>query len=130
MPGQPLPDPVIQDDRERLPVEVVTNVLRWLTATKPAFDNKPPTPMRIELGPGINARQKAQKPTAKVVYQTGAGVREEFQFRHHTVEFLLKDERLGLVARYRYLAASDEQNRTIVGPQLRILQDSRLSISA
>jgi len=120
LPGFTLPDPVIVDDRAKFPVDVTKNVLAWLEKTKPKFESRPPTPITIELSAGI-PRNGTTPSASKTIYWFGPGVREQFRFRHHTVEFLLKDEKRALVARYRYLAASTDDHRTIVGPQLRIL---------
>lgn len=118
-PGESLPAPVIVDDSDRYPAELVKDVRAWLQREKPGFSARRPSntllnmvrdvqggPIRWEITYGISLDCMAAGTCG--------------QFRPTTVEFVHAD--LGL--RYRYLAAVTERNgwpRFILGPCLGVL---------
>lgn len=140
-PGQPLPDPVIADDRDLYPVEVVKNVLSMLDRERPRFHFMEPTHQLIELyrsdaqleaierakhfyGHGFFHVPPAQ--LARVDHAPGEMViahEEGHDWKPCTVELNLQNRRHGLIkASYRYLAAKNEAGDCIVGPLLGVLR--------
>lgn len=120
VPGMALPTPRIDDDSLCFADDCVKNVRAWLRQTAPAFVNADPTPITLTL----------ERSGGRVEYCVGDGVKEILHFRHSTIELLLRDKKTRvIIAKYRYLAARDQYNRIIVGPQLRVIQEQTLSVN-
>lgn len=115
--GRPLPNPEIEDDSDRFPIEAVKHVREWLAKSKPQFEDAGPTPTTIQL---------TNDPFVPwfVISTVGYGVKEDVVFKHATIELLLRDKKTQVVvAKYRYLVARTADNRfDILGPQLKIEQ--------
>jgi hypothetical protein len=120
-PGQPLPDPVFEDDRDEFPSEVVTAILQWMEQQKPAFNFHEPTPTLVSIEAVKPIRGLAEGVhRVSVVYGRGEGVKlEQYHFTAATLEFTLRDKSKGPIsATYRYLAVRDQAGRAIIGPRL------------
>lgn len=120
-PGQPLPDPVLEDDRAEFPVEVVKAVLAWMDQQAPAFCFEEPTPTVVSLQEVKPIRGLAEGVhRVSIVYGRGEGVTlERYNFTAATLEFTLRDKSKGPIsATYRYLAVRDQAGRAIIGPRL------------
>ena len=143
MPGQSLPDPIIEDDSDLFPPHTVKEIRAWLESIKDSFRNQPPTPITVTL------TRKPQRKTIRSthIYDPMGKIKatveyalpvppiraDEFlgvaQFRPCTVEMTLKDWRFGpVIAGYSFLAARDQNNRCIVGPQIKRDQRAQLSL--
>lgn len=119
--GQPLPDPVFEDDRDEFPDEVVKAVLQWMDQQKPGFDFHEPTPTLVSIEAVKPIRGLAEGVhRVSIVYGRGEGVKlEQFNFTASTLEFTLRDKSKGPIsATYRYLAVRDQRGRAIIGPRL------------
>lgn len=120
-PGQPLPDPVLEDDRAEFPVEVVKAVLAWMDQQAPAFSFEEPTPTLVSLQEVKPIRGLAEGVhRVSIVYGRGEGVHlEQYNFTASTLEFTLRDRTKGPIsATYRYLGVRDQAGRAIIGPRL------------
>lgn len=121
VPGHALPTPRISDDSGCFDDAVVKNVRAWLAKTAPEFVNAPPTPIMLILDRASGGR---------VEYCVGDGVKEVLHFRHSTVELLHRDKKTHvIIAKYRYLAARDQHNRVILGPQLKVIQEQQVVVN-
>lgn len=119
--GQPLPDPVLEDDRAEFPDEVVKAILAWMDQQAPAFSFHEPTPTLVSLEAVKPIRGLAEGVhRVSIVYGRGEGVKvEQFNFTAATLEFTLRDQRKGPIsATYRYLGVRDQHGRAIIGPRL------------
>ena len=140
-PGQPLPDPVISDDRDLYPAEVVKNVLTFLERERPRFHHLEPTPIIINMARSTEAIEAAERsrqffghgffhvpPPDRAIVDYAPGEKAIAKERGHnwkpcTVELNLQNRKHGLIrASYRYLAAKNEQGHCIVGPMLGIVR--------
>lgn len=140
-PGNPLPDPVILDDREFYPPAVVKNVLAMLNRERPRFHYMEPSHTLIQLyrsGEQLEAIGKAKHfyghgflhvppaQLARVDHAVGETIiahEEGANWKPCTVELNLQNRRYGLIkASYRYLAAKNEAGDCIVGPKLGVLR--------
>ena len=140
-PGQPLPDPVIADDRDLYPPPVVKNVLAMLERERPRFHHMEPTSTIIQLyrpTQELEAIERAKNffghgffhvppaGRAHVDYAPGELIvahEEGCDWKPCTVELNLQNRRHGLVkASYRYLAAKNELGDCIVGPMLGVIR--------
>lgn len=131
-PGQPLPDPVLEDDRGEFPVEVVKAVLAWMDQQAPAFCFEEPTPTLVSLQEVKPIRGLAEGVhRVSIVYGRGEGVKlEQFNFTASTLEFTLRDQRKGPIsATYRYLGVRDQHGRAIIGPRLGAEQTQAIVLS-
>lgn len=132
-PGKPLPMPVLADDRESFPVEVVKQVLEWLASLKPQFDATPkPTDQIIKIGQTIDGRKKVTPTKIRVMYQAGQSLTlQSHDFSAGTVEMLLRDRKgAPIEATYHYLAARAADGRCIVGPYLRHQQKQAIILAS
>lgn len=134
VPGKPLPEPVIKDDRDKFTEGTVRHVLQWLNQLRPEFEKLgKPTEIIVRIDREINARtNKVTNVRLKVEYGRGPLVPMGVaSFRPCTEELLLKSRRRGLIeAKYTYLAARDERGRCIVGPLLRFDRTAQMVILA
>lgn len=122
-PGKPLPDPLLEDDREAFPAEVVKNALTWLESKRAEFEKDfKPTPITLALSRPIESRLGPVTPV-KIEAQYGVGEAEKqslgaafTQFQTCTIEICLRNKKHGPVeASYHYLAAREQgTNRVIV----------------
>lgn len=120
-PGEPLPDPVLEDDRAEFPVEVVKAILAWMDQQAPAFCYEEPTPTLVSLQEVKPIRGLAEGVhRVSIVYGRGEGVKlERYEFSAATLEFTLRAQSKGPIsATYRYLGVRDQQGRAIIGPRL------------
>lgn len=133
-PGQPLPLPRLEDDREEFPVEVVKSVLAWLGSRKAEFVRDPtPTPIHITMGQTIG--REGQTPTRlRVHYGKPGDPAENMHFANFTastIEVVLRTKKAApITATFHYLAARDELGRAIVGPYLRHVQKQEIILAA
>lgn len=139
-PGNPLPEPVLEDDRDQIDPVVVKNVLMWLNQMKAEYQERfratGGTPIRITMDRPIPSQEfvpnnrgrklPAIKTPSRIRIQYNDGLnqcREGGTWGCATVEMILKDKRRApVIASYHYLAARDEQNRCIVGPLLSVVR--------
>jgi len=140
-PGQPLPEPVIIDDRDLYSPAVVKNVLQFLDRERPRFHYLEPTPILITMQRSTAAIEAAERsrqffghgffhvPPAdktQVDYAPGEKIiaRETgVDWKPCTVEMNLTNRKHGLIsASYRYLAAKNAVGHCIVGPMLGIVR--------
>ena len=131
-PGQPLPDPVLEDDRAEFPVEVVKAVLAWMDQQAPAFCFEEPTPTVVSLQEVKPIRGLAEGVhRVSIVYGRGEGVTlERYNFTAATLEFTLRDKSKGPIsATYRYLGVRDQAGRAIIGPRLGAEQKQGIVLS-
>lgn len=122
-PGMALPDPLLADDREAFPAQVVRGVLAWLESKRPEFEKDfAPTPIVLTLSRPVDSRLGPVTPV-KIDAQYGVGAPEKqsmgatfSQFQTCTVEICLKNKKHAPVeASYHYLAAREQgTNRVIV----------------
>ncbi|MBK8200313.1 MAG: hypothetical protein IPK75_18355 [Acidobacteria bacterium] len=131
-PGNPLPDPVLEDDRAEFPVEVVKAILQWMDQQAPAFCFEEPTPTLVTLQEVKPIRGLAEGVhRVSIVYGRGEGVRlEQFDFTAATLEFTLRAKDKGPIsATYRYLGVRDQHGRAIIGPRLGAAQTQAIVLS-
>jgi len=131
-PGNPLPDPVLEDDRAEFPVGVVKAVLAWMEQQAPGFCFEEPTPTLVSLQEVKPIRGLAEGVhRVSIVYGRGEGVAvEHFHFTAATLEFTLRDQRKGPIsATYRYLGVRDQHGRAIIGPRLGAEQKQAIVLS-
>lgn len=131
-PGQPLPDPVLEDDRAEFPDEVVKAILGWMNQQAPAFCFHEPTPTLVSLQEVKPIRGLAEGVhRVSIVYGRGEGVKlEQFNFTASTLEFTLRDKSKGPIsATYRYLGVRDQHGRAIIGPRLGAEQKQGIVLS-
>ena len=131
-PGQPLPDPVLEDDRAEFAPGIVKAVLAWMDQIKDKFHYEEPTPTLVSLQAVTPIRGLAQGVhRCSIVYGNGDGVRlGQIDFAASTLEFFLRDQRKGpITATYRYLGARDPQGRCIIGPMLGAKQTQRVVLA-
>lgn len=131
-PGQPLPDPVLEDDREQFPAGVVNAILAWMEQQAPAFSFHEPTPTLVSLEAVKPIRGLAEGVhRVSIVYGRGEGVKlEQFNFTASTLEFTLRDKSKGPIsATYRYLGVRDQHGRAIIGPRLGAEQKQTIALS-
>ena len=141
VPGKPLPDPVIIDDRDLYPQAVVNNVLSFLDRERPRFHHLEPTPIMINMSrstPALEAAERSRRffghgffhvpPADKAIVDYAPGekviAREDgVDWKPCTVEMHLQNRTHGLIqASYRYLAAKNAVGHCIVGPLLGIVR--------
>lgn len=141
VPGQPLPEPVVVDDRDLYQPEVVKNVLEMLRRERPRFHHLEPTPILISMSRSPAALEAAEKakqwlphgffhvpPADKATVDYAPGERivaHEFgvDWKPCTVEMNLTNRKHGIIsASYRYLAAKNSAGHCIVGPLLGIVR--------
>lgn len=140
-PGEPLPEPVVIDDRDLYPAEVVKNVLSFLDRERPRFHHLEPTPIVINMARSMRAMDAAERaknffghgffhvpPADKTIVNYAPGdkvsaLEAGVDWKACTVELNLKNTTYGLItASYRYLAAKNSQGHCIVGPMLGIVR--------
>lgn len=140
-PGQPLPNPVIVDDRDLYPAETVKDVLSFLTRERPRFHHLEPTPILISMSRSPIALESAERskqfyghgffhvpPADKTIVNYAPGEKVSaleagINWKPCTVELNLRNTRYGLIsASYRYLAAKNAEGHCIVGPLLGIVR--------
>lgn len=128
VPGRPLPDPVIEDDRAFFPETIVRNILDWLEATKLTFRTEKPRGQTLVLAnageePKIRFGEGADRPPDEVIRGYGS-----FEFDHGSIELVLREKANGLViAKYYYVVARTPDGKMIVGPQVNIVQTERVN---
>lgn len=131
-PGQPLPDPVLEDDRAEFPIKVVKAILAWMDQQAPAFCYEEPTPTLVSLQEVKPIRGLAEGVhRVSIVYGRGEGVTlERYHFTAATLEFTLRDKSKGPIsATYRYLGVRDQHGRAIIGPRLGAEQKQGIVLS-
>ncbi len=121
-PGMALPDPLLADDREVFPAQVVRGVLAWLESKRPEFEKDfAPTPIVLTLSRPVESRLGPVTPV-KIDTQYGVGTPEKqsmgatfSQFQTCTVEICLKNKKHAPVeASYHYLAAREQGTNRVI----------------
>lgn len=131
-PGQPLPDPVLEDDRAEFPPAIVKAVLQWMDQIKDKFHYEEPTPTLVSLQAVTPIKGLAQGVhRVSIVYGNGEGVKlGQIEFTASTLEFFLRDQRKGPIsATYRYLGVRDGSGRCIIGPMLGAKPTGRIELA-
>lgn len=138
MPGQPLPMPVLVDDRDKHEPETVKNVLAMLERERPRFSHHEPTPitLQIERTPAEKRLSKRSgrtiHPGSRVIVNYSPGERLLIKegisnWKPVTVEMNLRNTKYGKIeASFRYLAARNPEGDVIVGPFLGVIQKCEL----
>lgn len=130
-PGQPLPDPVLEDDRDQFPVDVVKAALEWMVQNQAKFHYEEPTPTLVSLQALQPIRGLAQGVhRISIMYGDGTGPKmRQINFQASTLEFTLRDTSKGPIsATYRYIGVRDAQGRCIIGPRLGEKPQQRVSL--
>lgn len=111
-----LPEPLLSDDSDQFPPEVVRVVRDWLLATKPMAEHTGPTPQTITpMGVIVGGKKNP------VIVQGN------FTFDHYTVEVNLRHKQHKLALSYRYCSARERQSGLIIlGPRLKAVQRARV----
>jgi hypothetical protein len=116
IPGRALPDPVVLDDAEAFPPQVVAQVRGMLRADAPriqAQEGAHPLILNLALG-------RVEVPGAPI-HQI-----HTFTCQPGTAEIILRDRRTQMIiARYHYLVARFPDGKVIVGDQLQIQQEAQ-----
>lgn len=112
-----IPEPLLLDDSERFPPEVVREVRAWLRTTLPLAENTGPTPQTISpLGLIVGDRKN---PTL---------VKGRYMFDHFTAEINLKHKTHKLALSYQYCSGRERRSGLIIlGPRIRTIQRARVN---
>ena len=128
-PGEPLPDPVIEDDSELIAKAhgsaIVVQVREWLRREAQGLCLQEPTDTVIQLARAV---PNDPLPTAaKIVYGPDQPTtREALEWRVSTAEVILRSKDKQITACYRLVVARDQTDRVIAGPMLGVIQRGRL----
>lgn len=156
IPGDPVPLPVVVDDRREFPAAIVREVLEWLEATKATVKSDPinitfkSSVLAGMTGKGLGIDKiKAQiesswrkqfnplDPLAgvprqireQVVCEVSKGTTQKIlscDFRRAVATLTMHDP---IVYHFRYLVAVDAHKRVIVGPLIGKTQTARLEVA-
>lgn len=128
-PGQSdlLPEPVLKDDSDRLPAEVVKSLREWLQAEAPKFQaRRTPSPQILTASQlphqgGVRFDEKPNLPPPTLQLKPGMS---RLTFEVGTIEILLRQKGVGrvpgmIIGKFHYLSArSGDGQYSIVGPRL------------
>lgn len=118
--GKKLPDPVLGDDRDLFPQEIVRAVLSQLQAGAQVEEKKRPANIQITLGPNPSIMYK-DTPTTKPVVGLGS-----YQFQTGQFEIWFRDKKKVALARYVYFGALHPTGKVIIGPCIKEEQVARI----
>ena len=126
--NQALPTPILEDDSELYPPELVKNIREWLKAEAPRYKaaNKPADQV-IAQGSASFTLPGTLIPTPAEMGRAGAN--KLWEFESGTAEILCRDVKSRIIlARYSYMSARERNTQNvIVGEQLWVIQEGRVN---
>lgn len=122
VPGQPLPEPLLEDDSNSFPVEIVTRVRDWLGSDQLRPYDREFHPTSQTIGASTFPRFKVRST------HTPNPAQGFFEFERGTAEVLLRDkQRQIIVAKFHYHEARCiGTGKSILGPRINVQQLERI----